>query len=683
MMVPRDEIRNNAKRIDAVFGEAPDARSAANMAAVARRAVDGVVDFNLNGVHATRVGRRQIDWSAPQHQHQEWPAQLNRFFFLGPLAEMYGETGDESYADAARDFIEDWLRAHPSRPSWVKAPYDNTLNLSIRVGHLRNRMGGWCGCLPRFLDSPRFDDAFVSSILESVRCQLAFLMVNMPLGINWRIAAADCLIASGLRLAFLPEAKGWREFGVRVINDAYHRQILPDGAHYERNPGYHTWMTMVMGSYWQLGQAMPELGLIMRAERVAAMWDYALACTRPNGQFNGMHDCQGARSGPYGNAHGRAVRDDRADFQRRAGLPEMLPAPSLCFPDAGQALLRTGWDEDAAYVAFDATLWGGSHCHLSRNGLQLHARRRTLLADPGTYTYERRDPFSAYGKSTRAHNTCTLNGLNQCEANPTHTTFLSGPGYDLVRSDYEGGYWEGDYTWGFSHLANGIMGNHCRIMFWIHDLGVVVLDSMYRTPRRAPEREEDIPAFECYWHFCEGGKVAVEPGRAVVRYPDSGLAVLFAHLPEGTAVTAHEGEKEPLRGWMPTPEGIVPAPEVMVRLARMARMHEEMLTVLVPFGAGALPTLRPSVWKSEADRFGRLTLNHPDGATDEVHWSYRLDIMLGQTAEFATDAALVHLRKDRSGRVVKACAVGGTYFDPFDRAVRASPGVIVWEAAGR
>ena len=70
---------------------------------VAERALAGKVSFY--GVHLTEVGRRDIDWSAPQHRHQEWPAQLNRFMYLVPLAALYRETGEARYAEAARDYL--------------------------------------------------------------------------------------------------------------------------------------------------------------------------------------------------------------------------------------------------------------------------------------------------------------------------------------------------------------------------------------------------------------------------------------------------------------------------------------------------------------------------------------------------------------------------------------------------
>jgi len=132
-------------------------------------AVSGKVSFYGK---PTFVGRRDIDWSGQHHHHQEWRAQLNRFFQLSHLARAYRNTGNEEYAVAARDYIADWIRANPTRGGWKLSPYDNTLNLSIRIG---NRPGeGWLGSLPSFWNSPAFDEEFRVELLESAVCQVNF-----------------------------------------------------------------------------------------------------------------------------------------------------------------------------------------------------------------------------------------------------------------------------------------------------------------------------------------------------------------------------------------------------------------------------------------------------------------------------------------------------------------------------
>ncbi|HOF89133.1 MAG TPA: heparinase II/III family protein [Armatimonadota bacterium] len=624
---------------------------------VADRAVAGELGFRHLGVRYFQIGRRDIAWAGPHQAHQEWPAQLNRFFHLPSLAAAYLETGDAQYADAARDYLLDWIRAHPTRADWAIAPYDNTLNLCIRAVQ-------WTAVLPVFVASPAFDDATVEAILGSLAAQLAFLSTHLAPGSNWRIAHVDALLTCGLSLPFLPGAADWRALAVRVLNDAYHRQILPDGAHIERTPGYHGWMTEVFQRLWRIGRAMPELGLAMRAEPIARMHDYHVGMALPNGSANGLHDSNSRRTGEPD----RAGLDRRAAFRREAGLPEELPPTAQFFAAAGQACLRDSWEPDAVYVTFDATTWGGAHCHLSRNAVQLAAYGRHLLLDPGTLTYEVSDPKMAGGKSTRAHNTLNLNGWNQSYANPTGTRCHSLPGYDFIASQYEGGYWPGEYTWGWwdGHGA-GLYAEHHRALLWVRDRCVIIIDHLRKDHGTAPLLESN-------WQLADG-PVEVGADRAVTRHQDANLLLLFPLLVPAMTLTVHEGESDPPRGWLPGDGAYVPAPQLCLSAPRMETLDASLLTVLIPFRGPDAPGVIAHAALDDGTGLQRLRLEWADGSADELYATPRLEIAIGQDGELDTDAALLHLQRDPAGRVTRGLVVDGTYARPFTETVKAEMGV--------
>src|SRR5690606_19846893 len=141
--------------------------------------------------------------------------------------------------------------------------------------------------------------------------------------------------------------------------------------------------------------------------------------------------------------------DERDAFLADAGLADD-PAWSLdkrtvaLFPDAGQLNVRDDWSPMSNFIIFDATKWGGGHCHLSRNSVSLYAGDRPLLVDPGTFTYEMSDPFSVYGKSTPAH--CTLNvaGKSQTAADPAFFHVHDVGSAVVAASEYQGGYYAGE-----------------------------------------------------------------------------------------------------------------------------------------------------------------------------------------------------------------------------------------------
>jgi len=651
----RDRILRNHLRLQEALGNGGQFCKLVDDREAADRAVKGMLAFRHLGVRQTHVGRKQIDWSGPQHNHQEWRAQLNRFFQLPVLAAAWRQTRRDEYAEAARDYIMDWIRAHPSRPDWTLAPYDNTLNLSIRMLH-------WFTALPALLDSSAFDDGTVDVMLESARVQLDYLCEHLASRMNWRIAHADSLLMNGLRLDGLPGAERWQKVGLDVLNDAFHRQVLPDGAHMERNPSYHAWMTRVFEKYWRLARAMPELGLAMQTEPIARMHDYALATTSPNGALNAMHDCRGRRTGIQPNQAMAA----RNAFRREAGLPEELPPVSQFFPHAGQALLRDGWGEDATYVTFDATLWGLPHCHFSRNAVQLYAGGRALVVDPGSFTYEASDPFCAYGKSTRAHSTLNLNGWNQSEADPV-TRFDSVPGYDLVASRYEGGYWPNSFTWRCApDHGRGLFAPHHRTLLWVRGQCIVVLDHVQHDYAATP------PFLEVNWQLSEG-RVETDPGGAWARtcHPDSNVLMLFPLKPPGTTLSIHQGERDPLRGWLPGETDYVPAPQVSLCLDPFPAGRANLATVLIPF-EGSEP---PEVTAEAVTRGGtsELTLRWGDGSSDQVFWTDCLATAIAAQEEFQTDGSLVHLARGPDGAVLQGLAVDATYLRPLVPEVRRVP----------
>jgi hypothetical protein len=541
----------------------------------------------------------------------------------------------------------------------------------------------WLSVLGWFRDSGDFPEPFTDRLLAGV-ARLADRLAGRicPASMNWRVADAANLLKAGLLLDTLPQSAGWRRLAVSVLNDAVNRQVNADGSHRERNPHYHVWMTQEITVLWRMGQAFPELGLRIPAERVAAMWDYALFCNRPNGTENGLHDSRGWYEG------GRPDREqaDRTAFLQDAGLPAARPAPSGWFPDAGQALLRDSWETDAVYVTFDATRWGEGHCHYSRNALQVHAYGRTLLADPGVFEYAD-TPLGNVGRSTRAHSTMNVNGWNQAQTNPSQTSYRHAEGYDLVWSDYEGTFHPGPSSMvNGGDLGPGIWASHHRCLFWIHGKAIVVIDSFVRVPDRG-ETPESAPFLESNWQLGPG-PASWDPSdrRLVTGHRDANLLMLFPAVPAGCLGSLHTGEVEPPRGFfsnlftdfgedMPNRGRPVPAPQLCLSQAPMTGGRAEYVTVLVPFRGVTPPVVQAAARPATLTKPGSLEMEWGDGRRDSLAWSYRLDMGLGEQPGYETDASLVHLAKDPAG-AMQGLALDATYLSPYGGERSLKPGLI-------
>ncbi|MEI6519204.1 MAG: heparinase II/III family protein [bacterium] len=620
-------------------------------------AVDGVVVYSCNGEYPTRVGRRYIDWQGTHYADYEWAAQLNRFFFLAALASCYRATGDDKYALAARDYIEDWIQAHPSVHDWKIIGNDNTLNLGIRMG--TSQWPGWLGTLPIFLSSKIFDDTFTEYLLESIELQLKFLKQHIPYDGNWRLTSADTLVVSGILLETRPIAEDIRNFGVRVLNDAFRRQIMPDGVHIERNPSYHHWMANVTERFWELGRSMPEIGLVVDTKVVENMFDYSLACMAPDGGWNALHDCQSARNPSYDILF--IMQRDRNAFREKAGLPDTLPPLSTYFPNAGQIFMRDSWESTATYLVFDASQWGGAHCHQSRNSISLYISGEAVLVDPGTLTYNFADPIGIHGKSTRAHNTVNINGWNQVGTNPRDTFHHHINGYDMVSSTYDGGYWPGRYLWTFPDgCGSGIQAAHTRTVLWVHDRFIVVIDEI-----ESFHSSSENPTLEINWQF-EHGSLFIDESNNSVKTDRIGynLLMLFPGMPEGVRMSLHEGEMEPPRGWLPSSNGYIKAPQLTQELS-MEQMHElSFVTVLIPVSPGMpIPDVEACVSSlTEENSYPKqLTLRWKDNITDEIVWTKGLKRMIDEVDGVITDGTLLHLIHNNDNEIEIAAVFDATF----------------------
>lgn len=618
---------------------------------IAEHAVVGDIcpDFKGNWYH---VGFDKINWTcSDSYNIENAQMSLQRFHMLAALAPGYRTTRDERYATTARRYIEAYLRDHRVDENWEPIKPDGATQFDLRVGCYENP--GWLGTLSSFLSSASFDDDLFHRMIDACRMKLRYLTTHIFPDRNIRVLHGEVLITNSIRLAALPEASAWREQGVRIINDAVHRQILTDGAHMEATPGYHGGVMTMMTYLWRLSRAMPELGLKIPVEKIAAMHDYALHTTRPDGHITPMHD---TRYPPPVGGRPNHTRHDREAFRKLAGLPPGDPEPCRIFPDAMQVYLRDHWGTDATYIAYDATRRRSFHWHPGRNTIQLSHGGRSLLVDTG-YPFASKE-FPKYGHRTAHHSTVNLNGFDQSDS-IAQLRYRTAPGYDLVEGLYDGGYWP---IQNFSH-GTGVFGEHHRSMLWVRGRFLVVLDQVWHT-----STDGNKPDVETVWQFSEGPLAVDQVKRtAVTGHGDANVLMLFPLVLPNTVITKHEGERDPMRGWVTTEWGRAcsPAPMLRVTSPKFDPWNGHMATVIVPFKGATPPRVTATSEPAGSDGPGReaglVTLQWEDGTTDRIIWTRRLAHAINAQRGVDTDASLVHMRHDAKGAFGGGLAVDGRF----------------------
>ena len=634
-----------------VFPELPpgDGRRAADLA------VEGTLLFY--GRKAIHVGRRDIDWSASHLAHQEWPAQLNRFQQLRPLAQAYRDTGDEAYAECARDYIDDWIDSHePYDPAGPQsAPGESTLNMSIRLGGVR--FAGWLGALLDFVECRCFDEAFAERVAGSMEWQLNWLAANLPAWGNWRIAALDCLFSNALRL---PERFGGHLTGAAEgLNVEFAAQILDDGAHVERSGGYHDWMSAVFMTLWRIAKARPEVELALPDDRIAGMHAYTLHHTKPNGALCGFNDA----SASFRTDEAGAKRLEKRHAAHCALLAEVGKSKEVCglgiFASAGQVFYRTGWGAGDLWWAFDAGGWGGAHSHLSRLSVELHNGRRTTLPDPGIFDYEMSNPFAPAGKGTPTHSTMNVNLCNQADVDARLVRAAELPRAVVVQGRYEGGYFAGRFGWRFAEgRGRGAFGSHDRTLVWLKDRVMIVLDCL--------THDADTSA---YLHWVSDDvpyELDHQRLRAVTGDAEGNVVLEVCPIaPSQVAVSVRRGEKDPYLGWVAQSHEVRPAPLFQFSFAKelgsdASTAVAECATVVVPFFGDAKPEFSASA--RAAGPAGReVRIEWADGSLDRVIYTQRLATPLRRADGARTDAPMLLITQSAGADAPQIDRVGGSY----------------------
>lgn len=593
------------------------------------------------------MGFSSVDWSGGHLDHQEWPAQLNRFGWLPYLAMEYKRTGDESLAQLASLYIKDWIGAHDYSSHTPPAAGDNTLSISVRLG--QGMLPGWWCTIHDFIGSKAYDETFIDAMIHSTKGQLECLKAHLAPKGNWRVSHLDSILHCSL---IVPELSDYTEFAVKELNETFNRQINGDGSHEEHNPtSYHHWMCRLYTRLWYLSKKRPELGLIIDGEKTLRMWDYDVHTTAPDGGSSGLHDSKIWRKGT-GEVKNIKERETVVKDSGFTGKEWDLDKNKCkLFEQAGQIFMRDSWEANGTYAIFDGTMWGGAHCHLSRLAFNLYSGSRMLLYDPGILSYEMKNPHGPYGKSTPAHNTASPPGLSQTEANPC---ILKGEFFDQYKvayAMYEGGYFKGEYGWYWPRgKQGGIYGTHFRVLIWIMDEYFVALDHI---------KADSGTEFNINWHLPPEEIVLLDgEGMCHTTGKEDNLLIRVVN-PENFKIKVVKGQKDPLLGWMPDPEkGYIPSPVLCVgRKTENQKISAE--TILYPYKGDTAP----EVWVDEVyeNIFGRgLKIRHSGNREDIIIYSPEFKLQAGRMGPVETDGSLAVVSLEK-GLVKGALLIDGTY----------------------
>ena len=493
--------------------------------------------------------------------------ELNRHQHLPRLAKAYLLTGDERYANEAVAQLNSWIDQNPPGRG---INWKSSLEIGIRAI-------SWLWTIFPLLRSRSFDETSARRIGDSLFAQLEhvhrytslFTSPNTHL-----IGEAAALFVAGLVFRDQKRPAAWLRSAGVILAETAEEQILQDGVYGELSSCYHCYaldfylQAMVLAE--QNGLPFPE----PVSRKVPGMLQFLMHLTRPDGTLPLLGDDDGGRALALDRRDYRSFQDGlclgailyrRGDFKHQAGAfceealwmlgkdgwevyrqlgAEKPTETRACFPRAGYDVQRSGWGPLDSHMVFDCGGLGiltGAHAHADALSVTLFSRGRELLVDPGTYVYNCAPEWRGYFRSTRAHNTVTIDDRDQADQGGTfrwNTEYqtrvttepaLSGAGYIEAEHD------------GYRRLPHGVI--HRRRLLHVAPESWIVVDDF----RGSGEHTLDF-----HYHFAPDIEVSAlerEDARILVRANPAGLLLcLFATQPFASAELIR-GETAPIGGW--------------------------------------------------------------------------------------------------------------------------------------
>jgi hypothetical protein len=376
------------------------------------------------------VGDSKIAWELSRHQ---WVMRLAQAFAL---------TGDERYASAAVQAIDQWIDANPVGRglNWAS---------SLEVAF---RLIAWTWVLALLRDAG-LPTAFTTRLFAMIRAHAMHVRkyLSYYFSPNTHLTGeALGLFYAGVMFPHFREAADWRATGARILIEQSRIQITDDGVYFEQSTSYERY-TCEFYLHFLLLAARAGIAVPGDVQtRVVKMIDFLVAMRRPDGSmplvgdaddgslmplvrrepndFRGVFAVAAAmfRRPDYADAAGGPAPEvlwllgpDGVRHMTDAGQASPTPPPSRLFAHGGYAVMRNSWERDGHQLIVDVGPLGchfsSGHGHEDLLAIQCSVFGDRVLIDPGTYGYTAEPEWRNYFRSASAHSTVTVDGVGQSE----------------------------------------------------------------------------------------------------------------------------------------------------------------------------------------------------------------------------------------------------------------------------
>lgn len=400
------------------------------------------IDWHLDALHGKRTGLIPwykidfLDFELAGDHKVTW--ELNRHQHLVTLAKAWLLTGDEKYV---KETVAQWY-------AWQRAnPYPLGINWASSL-EIAFRSLSWLWLRHLLADCSHLPASFENDLQRG----LALGGRHIERYLSTYFSPNTHLLGEALALFFLgtlcpqiASAEQWKKDGWRIIQEEALRQVRPDGVYFEQSLYYHVYaldfflharllalrngmeippdLDDVIRKMLRVVQTLAQVGPLdgfgdddggrlfnPRRNRPEHLTDpLAIGASLFRGE--GLSTATGVTEEAIWLLGGDAVADTHTAAR------QSCPPKTTCFADGGLYILAD-LDPIPQQMVIDAGPHGtgrSGHGHADALSVKMSLDNRVWLVDAGTFAYVTPGSERRSFRGTLAHNTMTVDGLDQAE----------------------------------------------------------------------------------------------------------------------------------------------------------------------------------------------------------------------------------------------------------------------------
>lgn len=404
------------------------------------------IDWRLDPVSGKRfpAGMPHREWDfqkmTPPRADIKLPWELARCQHWITLAQAHRLSGESCYAVEIADQMRDFVSQNPVGLGihWVC-----TMDVALRAVN-------WALAFELIKRGHVLGDDFWITAYRHLFEHGAFIRSNLE---DRYEVTSNHFLANIVGLFYLAHVfqehsagREWGEFSRRMLEREIQAQVLPDGADFESSVPYHRLVAELFLGAGRIAQLSGISFSKAYTQTLFKMIDFLVGIVRPDGLMPQIGDADDGRVHiftDYGRWQPQDARHllapaalllDHASWLGHAGesgaweahwwgfdpplelIRSGAPAESVrLFPDAGLAVARSGGDYLVVSNGIVGTKGFGNHKHNDQLAFEVHLDGVPLLVDPGSFVYTSDPDSRNLFRSTRYHNTVSIDDSEQNE----------------------------------------------------------------------------------------------------------------------------------------------------------------------------------------------------------------------------------------------------------------------------